>query len=840
MNQTSPPEMLESLVSADLPVGDVCSRNLLECPPELPLCEAARRMREGHCSSILICEEGRLQGIWTEHDALAVDFSNPEAFNRPIGEVMSTPVKAVAADTSMHEVAMRFHNEGVRHFVVLEGGRPLGIVSQTDAVLNQGIEHYLRLRTVSSALREELLLLDADTPLSSVAAHMRRLHADATVVRYAEGDYGIITERDMVRLIAEGCGDIAIGGLASRPLRTIAEETSLFSARNLLIGGGIRHLGVLDADGALSGLISFTDILSGMEFVYVQELKSALNERDRALKLSRRSLHLAEKVIESSLEGVMITNAEGLIESVNPAFSRLTGYDAEEVIGHSPSILSSGRHDAAFYESMWGALREHGQWQGEIWNRRKSGETYPELLTITAITDERGELTHYASLFSDITDLKENEERIRHLAYYDPLTELPNRRLFNDRLSLAIAHGHRSGTALAVMFIDLDRFKRINDSLGHGVGDALLLEVSRRLRAAVREDDTVARMGGDEFIVLLPELDGVEDARQSARRILQVLAEPLEIEGHELVISCSIGISLYPNDGDDIDTLVQNADTAMYRAKSAGRNGFSVYSAEMGDGERRSLDLEGRMRRALERGEFELFYQPIVEAAEGRVVAAETLLRWRDPEQGLISPAEFIPLAEESGLIMPIGEWVLEQVCRDRARIDAAGGGHIELAVNISALQFRSKAFLRRARQLLAPLSGREGGLGLGFELTESVLMEDELEAMRRLSAIRELGVAIALDDFGTGYSSLSYLKRFPIDKLKIDRAFIIDMCDNPTDQALVGGIVNLSHSLNLPVVAEGVESESQWHLLREQGCDLIQGFHFARPQPLGEWLAAM
>lgn len=820
-------EIKTSLASSELAVKQIIQNRILECAPTLPLYEAAERMSEAGCSSIIVTENGKPLGIWTERDALAIDFTSAEALSQPVSTVMSQPLKIVSGDISLREVASRFLKDGVRHYVVEDReGETLGVVSQTDVVLNQGIEHYLRLRNVDSVMKDNSLIVDEADSLGEVAGRMRLAHTDAVLVRYDAAEYGILTERDIVRLIARRLTDCRVGELASRPLLTVASDCSLYRARNILVQNRVRHIGVVDEQGGVSGVISFTDILFGMEHVYVQELRQALAERDRALRLSQRNLHLAEKVIESSLEGIIVTNAEGIIESVNPAFTRLTGYTAEEVLGQTPAMLSSGRHDAQFYADMWRRIREEGHWQGEVWNRRKNGQVYPELLTIAAIQDEEGTLTHYAALFSDISELKDNEARIRNLAYYDPLTNLPNRRLFHDRLCVAIAHAHRSQTQLAVMFVDLDRFKRINDSLGHAVGDQLLKEVTLRLQAAVREDDTVARTGGDEFIILLTEITDIDHVVQVARRVIESMTRPIQLNGHELVVTCSLGISIYPDDDTDIDNLIQNADTAMYRAKETGRNSYQLYSPAMNAHSLQHLALEVCLRKALNEDELSVFLQPLFDAQHETIASAEALVRWHSPSMGWVPPSDFIPLAEDTGLIGPIGEFVLRSVCQQLSRWNEQGYTGVPIAVNVSAIQFRSKSFIEVTRAILADYDIRPGQLT--FELTESMLVDDAVDNIRTMNALREMGIRLAVDDFGTGYSSLNYLRRFPIDTLKIDRAFIRDIDSNDQDASLVAAVIRLGHSLGLKVVGEGVERKAQLRMLQSHGCDLVQGFHYS------------
>lgn len=569
---------LAGLPSSAVTVGDIVHRELVECSPDTPLHTAARLMAEARVSSILVMEAGKVVGIWTERDALSVDFSDSSAFASPVSASMSSPVRTVTEDVSLQELAVRFRDEHVRHYLIVDAhGQPCGVVSQTDVVLNQGIEHYLRLRQVDSVVKKGLSTYPPETNLRDVAHIMRERSADAVVIEYAPRDFGIITERDLTRFIAlQQVGQNA-GALASRPLLVIDEQASLYHARCMLTEHRVRHLGVVREDGTLADLIGFGDILTGMELIYVHELRSALQERDAALNVSRRNLRMAEKIIETSFEGVIVTDKEGRIQSVNPAFTRLTGYEAHEVIGKKPSVLSSGRQGPEFYREMWQLLARDGRWQGELWNRRKNGEIYPELLTITAISDEDGELTHYAAVFSDITRLKENEYRFRNLAYFDPLTNLPNRRLFDDRLNVAFAHAHRSHTRLALLFIDLDGFKGVNDRLGHDVGDDLLVAAAQRLAECLREDDTVARLGGDEFVIILGATEAPDSAEWVARRVLESLQMPFFLSGQSLQVSASIGISYYPDHGDSPEELLKRADTAMYRAKEQGRSRYVVY-----------------------------------------------------------------------------------------------------------------------------------------------------------------------------------------------------------------------------------------------------------------------
>ncbi|MGE5547028.1 MAG: EAL domain-containing protein [Solirubrobacterales bacterium] len=823
-------------MASDQAIERIIQREVLTCTGDTTVLEAARQMAAARCSSIVVVDGKLPVGIWTERDALAIDPGDPESFKRPISAVMSAPVKTLHASTPIGDAGLRFQMDGVRHFIVVDdAGHHLGIISQSDVILRHGVEHFLVLRNVSSALTRPMVAIPAQSSLKDAMAQMKAARADAAVVMGEMGeDPGIVTERDIVRIIASGeAHPPCIGELASRPLITVQEGDSLLSTRNLLEERNIRHVGVVDANGRLKGLLSFSDILSTLQYEYVQRLDEALRERDEALLRSRKDLHLARKVIEASLDGIMICTPDGLIEFVNPAFTLLTGYAPEDVLGKRPNLLKSGKHDDRFYKKMWEKLERNDVWQGEIWNRRKNGDIYPEWLTINVIRDEAGRITQYAAIFTDISERKKTEERIRNLAYFDVLTGLPNRRLFTDRLQVAIANAHRHASRLAIMFLDLDLFKRINDTLGHGVGDRVLVETSKRLANVLREGDTVARLGGDEFVILLPELEHIEDAGKLAERVIDQVKQPFMVDDHELYVTTSVGIAVYPDDGTTHETLIKNADTAMYRAKDLGRNSYQLYTPAMNARSFERLAMESALRHALLRNEFRLAFQVKVDLATGRMSGVEALVRWHHPEMGLVSPADFIPLAENMGLISQIGAWVLKAACRQCKSWHELGLPPVRIAVNVSALQFREDDVPAMVRDALA-----ETGLApqyLELELTESVLMQRVEEVSMVLRELRGMGVHISIDDFGTGYSSLSYLKRMPIDALKIDRSFVHDIGKDGEPLAsegaeIVSTIINLAHNLKLRAIAEGVETVEQAEFLRSKGCDEIQGFLISRP----------
>ncbi|MFH1059653.1 MAG: PAS domain S-box protein [Pseudomonadota bacterium] len=583
----------------------------------------------------------------------------------------------------------------------------------------------------------------------------------------------------------------------------------------------------------------------GEERVVFQQAESVRDHQGRPVRLvgavqditqrrrSEEQMRLLARVFEHTVEGIVVTDAQGAIQMINRAFSQITGFSAAEAVGGNPSILNSRRHPAEFFAAMWRELQDEGHWQGEIWNRRKNGEAYPEWLTITAIKDAQGRTAHYVGVFHDITEAKRSQEQISYQAYHDALTGLPNRQLFNDRLKVALAQAQRRGRGLAILFLDLDNFKTINDSLGHATGDLLLVEAAKRLVRWVRDEDTVARLGGDEFIMLLSAVSEPDAAGQVAERILESLSEPMQVNDQELYITVSVGITLYPYDGLDPQTLISNADLAMYRAKSDGRNNYKLFAPAMNQAVVHRMELERSLRQALLKNEFEVYYQPKVELASGRMVGLEALVRWQRPGHGLVAPAEFIPLAEETGLIVPIGHWVLKTACaRTKLWLDL-GHRDLRVAVNLSPRQFTQRNLVQMVAEVLADTGLPPDSLEL--EVTESVLMHSVEEAIATMEELNAMGVRLFMDDFGRGYSSLYHLKRFPMQALKIDRSFVQDVTSNPSDASIVNTIINMGRSLNLQVVAEGVETREQLEFLRDNQCDQMQGFLFSRPVPAEE-----
>ncbi len=632
--------------------------------------------------------------------------------------------------------------------------------------------------------------------------------------------------------LAGSCGTAAytgqrvvVGDIASHPYwvnyKTLAQQANLAACWSEPIRSGqSRVLGTFAIYQRMPALPQPFEL----ELITMAAHLTALAiERKRA----EQQLQLVGRVFEQGGESIVITDSESRIVRVNKAFSQITGYTEAEALGRNPSMLSSGRQGADFYRAMWNTLHASGLWQGELWNRRKDGSVYPEWLSISQLRDSSGAVTHYVAIATDISQRKKDEEHIRLLADFDPLTGLPNRRLLQDRIGTALSHAQREHEPLALMFLDLDRFKNVNDSLGHHMGDNLLMQVAQRLTAALREQDTVCRLGGDEFVVLCPNTDAV-GAAHVAQKLLESASHSFQIEPQELAITFSIGIALYPADGNTYEVLSMRADTAMYRAKQAGRNTYRFFTPEMQVESSRALQLENGLRRALELQQLHLVYQPQVSLHDDQLVGMEALLRWEHPVLGTVSPAEFIPVAEESGLILPIGEWVLRTAAQQMRAWLQMGLPLQQVAVNLSAVQFRHQNLPELVTQVLA-----DAGLAphyLELELTEGVAMENPLGAIEVMKNLHQRGVRLSIDDFGTGYSSLSYLKRFSIYKLKIDQSFVRDLSDDPDDRAIVVAIIGLARSLGFQTIAEGVETEGQLAFLRAHGCDEVQGYWHSKP----------
>ena len=571
-------------------------------------------------------------------------------------------------------------------------------------------------------------------------------------------------------------------------------------------------------------------VLSALLIYLICARVAGASQLQQPLKENRERLRQAAAVFDCTREGVLVTDANGLIVHVNRAFMEITGYQCEDVMGQQPSLFKSGRHSSNFYQQMFQTLEESGEWSGEIWNRRKSGEIYPQWQTIRVIHDDQGHVSHYVAVFSDISAIKNSEHELAHLAHHDPLTDLPNRLLFTDRAEQALASAQLHKRGCALLLLDLDHFKIINDSLGHNIGDQLLKLVGERLKALFGPGVTLARLGGDEFAVLAESCSQVVQAAALAQRMLDVMKQPFIFDGHQLFISASIGISLFPNDALSAEQLLRNADSALFKAKSVGREGYALYTEELTAHAQNRVEIARELRRALEQQELRVYYQPVHDLHTSRLIGVEALVRWEHPERGLVPPGEFVPIAERTGLIADIDGWVMEQACRQMCQWLADGVPLSFIAINVSSRLFARRELYDQVAQVL-----HDTGLDPAFlelEVTESAVMDDPEVALEQLHRLRELGLRLAIDDFGTGYSSLLRLKRLPVQKLKIDQGFVAGLPWDDDDAAIVRVVIALAKSMGMQVHAEGIEQVEQARFLLEQHCDMGQGYWFGRPMP--------
>ncbi|MBM9614912.1 EAL domain-containing protein [Desulfobulbus rhabdoformis] len=619
---------------------------------------------------------------------------------------------------------------------------------------------------------------------------------------------------------------LTLGNLIANPLARLAGQMAQ------AVGGDLDVLAEEDGLGEIGEL--------GHHFnryiLRLSQVNQDLLEEIRERKGAEEQLLLYRNAVEQALEGIVITDAQGNILTINQAFSDITRYTPEDTLGKNVRMFKNKRHEISFYLQLLKELKQTGRWSGESWNSRKTGEDFPQILSISAIRDQGNRVTHYVGLFHDITELKRQKEHIVHQAYHDSLTGLPNRRLAMDRIEVSIAHVRRGGTRLVVLILDLDNFKKINDSLGHASGDTLLLQVTNRLVAQVREEDTVARLGGDEFLLLMAAITSEDVVPPLIERLLKSMAAPFQVDGQEVFVSASIGAAFYPNDGSNAETLIKHADIAMYQAKSQGKNSACLFTPDLSERISYLRELENNLRQAVQNREFTVFFQPKVDPFSERIVGAEALVRWQQADGSLVSPADFIPLAEETGLIIPLGELVLEQTCRFLSALNAAKGPALILSVNLSSQQFVQENLVERILDILQTFNLPSSQLEL--EITETAMMKNLAKTIDTLNELVGHGFAIAIDDFGTGYSSLSYLKRFPIKTLKIDRSFIRDITEDPSDAQLVETIILMAHNLGIPVVAEGVETADQLAWLKRCGCEQIQGFYYSKPLNSEDFLA--
>lgn len=813
-------------------VKNVMTKNILTVSAASSVNEVVTKM-EHYAAGCAIAVEGEKPiGILTERDIAGLIVNDVDIHHLTMQDVMAAPVITVGTQTSTYDTVKLMNERKVRRVVVVDEGETIvGILLQENIIrdLEGNYIHFLK-----------QVLWDKDRNLEKAKAKFKEKSIHLENILHSTLGMGIIAtdmefnisymnqDAERIYQINEkdsiGCSIDSVLSLEDYSRKslveikaTIANNNDVWFSHKHHAQEGVRQLEsrftvIQDEDNSVVGFTLLT------------------NDVTERLK-SEEKLLLASHVYDSAIEGIMVTGADGTIQSVNPAFTTITGYEADEVIGKNPRILQSSRQMPEFYQEMWDSILETGQWQGEIWNRRKNGETFPERMTISSVKDNEGNITQFIAVFYDITDIKAKEDKIQHQAYHDPLTELPNRMLFQDRLNQAIVRARRNGLRIVIMFIDIDNFKHLNDTLGHYAGDRYLQHVSKQLKSCLRDEDTVSRFGGDEFTVLIEENHSPQDAYLVAQKILKLLQIPYQIEEREVFLGASIGIAMYPDDASNAEVLLRNADMAMYHAKGNGKNNIQIFTPKMEASIKYRVSIESELRKAIDKDELEIHYQPIVNLSTKSICSVEALLRWNKPGEKTVMPSKFISLAEESGLIVPIGEWVIRESCSQANRwVSECDATHISVSVNLSARQFREKELIQTVEKILDESQLNPDQLNL--EITESAMMDDMRCSIKTLTRFKDMGLRIYMDDFGTGHSSLTNLKKFPVDTLKLDHTFIQDIIVDEHATKLASGIISMAKNLNLEIIAEGVENEEQLAFLEQQGCDKVQGFFLYRPLP--------
>ena len=821
-------------------VADLMTRDPITLPPQASVAEALTLMAERHISSVLIAESGRVLGIVSERDAIRLAGADLDLSATPVADQMSSPVHRIGPDRPAYEVTPRMRELGVRRLTVEDAsGRLVGILTRSDLLKDiQDVYMHLLRRVVAvqgRALQDARRQLSKQSVLRSLLEHSEDLGVVA-----ADADQSIHFINDTA---------LAALGLTAATAR-------LLPLSGLLAAAGLAVENYAGRLAALAGAAHLTLDLSrdtGGDQRWLRLVASAIRNAAGDLEgylltvqditeehTARQQQRLVTTLFDNTSEGILISDAHNRILTVNPAFTAITGYSAAEAVGQNPRLLNSGRHDVTFFRNLWEQLERTGAWNGEVWNRRKNGEVYPEWLQINQVRGTDGQVVQHVAIFSDLSVAQRSAEEIDYLRHHDPLTGLPNLTRLRERLGEALERLSRERGRLAVLVLDLDRFQDVVATHGHAAGDDALRHIGERLAAATQPADIVARLEGDSFVIARPIDPGLEASVQTtlaAEALQQVIRRPLDQAGlPDLTVTATIGVALYPEDGASVTSLLRNAESALKQAKLASRSSIAFYRPEMTQTARRRIQLESELRRALAGGELRLFYQPIVAVATGRLVAAEALIRWQHPDDGLLAPRDFIEAVEQSDLVHPVGRWVLEQAAaqaRDWLALD-----RVRVSVNVTGHQIAAGRVAQDLKEVLDH-TGLDPSL-LCLEVLESVLLRDPDQALAELNRVRDLGVSIALDDFGSGYSSLSYLKHLPVDYLKIDRGFIRHLAHDPTDEAIVRSTIAMAHSLGKRVVAEGVETADQLDYLGRAGCDLVQGYLLGRPMEASAIAAAL
>ncbi len=811
-------------------VGSICQTNIVSIELGSLLSVAIELMADRHIGSVFVKKGVECCGLLTRRKAMQLSLEEDgQLTERVIEREILEPILEVGSTQTVDEVGLEMVGRGITHAVVQDAkGLSVGIVSQSDVVNNQGLEHDLFLKPLEEVTNVHVLRLRGSLRLRDAIDAMRRARYSAVLVGSDVQGWHIMTETDVIRHLASRTSlDLTLETLDLPALMAVEGSMSLFNVRRYFKQNGFRHIGVLDSRQRVVGLASYSDILRSVERDYIYRLQELLQDKSRQLQQSRQNLRLIERVINASHEAIVITDARGAIQSVNPAFTAITGYEAQEALGQNPSMLSSGRHDHTFYQQMWAELEANGSWQGEIWNRRKDGSVYPEWLSITAIEDDRGAVSQYAAIFHDLTESKNYEARMKRLSWFDSVTGLANRRLFHDRLQLALNFSAEQGIPGALLALDLDLFKQFNDRFGHAVGDQLLKMVAERIESTLGDKGTAARPSGDEFYILLTENINEAELDAYLDRLSKALTQPFWLQQQEVRVRASIGVAVYPTDACGSAELVRAAESALHLAKDMGRNSVAFFQPGHQHDRLSRFHIASVLHQALEHQEFSLVYQPQIELESGRLIGVEALLRWHSEVLGPVSPDQFIPVAEDTGMMDEIGAWVLDQAIGEVSQWLSLGFS-LKVAVNVSARQFQRSEV---ASQVISALQKHQvPAEHLVVELTETSFMHSAVATERELKRLRAEGVRVAIDDFGTGYSSLSYIREMSLDFLKIDRSFIEQINHSCTDRNLVRAMIDMSHAMGLKVVAEGIESEADLNILKTLGCDQAQGYHIARP----------
>jgi diguanylate cyclase (GGDEF)-like protein/PAS domain S-box-containing protein len=804
-------------------VSSLMGQNWLQATPDAPLSESLESMVESRASCVIVTQENIPLGIITERDVVRLYSEQKQGVS--VGSVMTAPVRTIRSDAALTQAAAQMQMFGLRHLIVVDDqGRLAGLLSEHDMVnplewMDEGTGHAMaadtqeRLRQLMNTIPDMVFIKDRHGRYEDCNEAFARCvgrpieeiigKTDYDLAPLERADYFRTRDQEVIAASGTICNEEWVTHHDGRHLLMEACKSPVF-----------------DHDGLCIGVVAVVRDIS---------------ER----KLAEKQLRLAASVFQFAHDGIYITDADGVILEINRAFEEITGYHRNDVVGKRADVLSSGKHPPEFFAVMKEDLQHHGYWSGEIWNRRKDGELVAELLTISAVRNEAGAATHYVGVFTDITALKQSQNQMERLAYYDALTQLPNRSLFTDRFRIALAQSERSGELLAVGYLDLDGFKPVNDKFGHAVGDQLLQEVARRMDRCVRSGDTASRIGGDEFALLITGLRSEEESEQAVARLLAALSEPYVLEEHHLHITASLGYTLFPYDDGDADALLRHADQAMYTAKHAGRNRYVRFDSEHDRRTMEQQDLLQRIGSGLAAGEFELYYQPKVDMRQQRVVGVEALIRWNHPERGLLLPYDFLPLTENMDLTVDIGNWVLNEALNQGVEWRREGLS-LPVSVNISPRHLQDTNFVSHLRSLFERYPDLDEN-HLELEILESTAFEDVSLVSAVIRECADMGVTFALDDFGTGYSTLIYLRHLPAQVLKIDQTFVRDMVHDLESFAIVESVLGLAAAFKRQAVAEGVETREQTELLRQLGCDVLQGYGVAEPMPadrIMDWVA--